>query len=265
VSPVSAKEKLYRKFRGGDGGALVELLEGEREALYDYLLRLTGQMSRSYETIDEVFVALSDETVGTLDTYAELRTCLFVTARRFNADIWNADTARLREAELGESVGDEDELRRALQIVDRALRTLPGVEREAALLVGRLGFSRPEAAEIMSLSDTEVELREATGYQHIDAALLADTSPGDTPPDGFTAAQLIARLPRHTLPPRSSQRTIDLSMVMQGIKTRPDGLGSPLRIALILFVGVAAGLLLFFRPMLGEMLAQLRGVFGDGG
>ena len=40
LNPSPAKEKAYKKFKGGDGNALFELLEGERAELYDYLMRI---------------------------------------------------------------------------------------------------------------------------------------------------------------------------------------------------------------------------------
>ena len=94
---MDAKNKLFKRFKAGDGTSLLDLLESEREGLYDYLLRMTGQVSRSSDTVDEVYQSLTetDETLNAIESCVDLRICLYKTARKFNADIWNADTAKL--------------------------------------------------------------------------------------------------------------------------------------------------------------------------
>lgn len=232
-SDNSAKEKLYRKFKSGDMHAFADLLEGEREGLYDYLLRLTGQVSRSMDTIDEVYQSLNEDTLDTIDSYVELKICLYTTARKFNADIWNAETSRLMNPTLegppGAEFGSPAALkeRQVLALADRQLRGMPGREREVVVLSALVAYDVPEISEIMGISEHEVETLLVSGLRRV-------TSEG--------GAKSLAKLPLHTAPPRSSQATVNLSMVMQGIKTRPAGLWSLGRIALLgIFALVAIG------------------------
>jgi DNA-directed RNA polymerase specialized sigma24 family protein len=246
-----AKEKLYKRYKGGASDALFELLEGERTELYDFLMRMTGEVTRSMETIDEVYAALSEETLAPIDSAAELRVCLYTTARKFNADIWNANTARLVNAALepppDHAPKSDDRAQReraAFNLLDKALRSLPGPEREAVCLKTRAGFSAAEIGEIMSLEAAEANNRLGTGLKRIDADCAAG---------GANASLALDRLPPHPAPLRSSQRTMNLSVVMQGIKARPVGLWSPLRIILLLLL--AAALVAYF--VAPEQVVQL--------
>lgn len=236
---TAVKEKLYKKALEGDANALTDLLEGEREGLYDFLLRMTGQISRSAESVDEVFQSLDEETLELYGTYPELRLCLYMTARKFNADIWNAETSRLMNQRLegGPSEAKADADRQALAAIDRLLRSLGGREREPVVLRYISGFEPLQIAEVMGLPAAEVDALLATGLRRL--------ASGGAKAD--VVVPLLTRMPRHELPPRSSQMTVNLSVVMQGIKTKPAGLWSPSRVMflLVLIGGCAAW---FFVP-----------------
>jgi hypothetical protein len=77
---ASAREKLFKKFKGGDDRALIDLLENERPQLYDYLMRMTGQISRSFESVSEVFQSVSEGSdKDEFDSADELRILLYTT------------------------------------------------------------------------------------------------------------------------------------------------------------------------------------------
>lgn len=237
----TAKDKLYRKFKGGDMTSLADLLEGERAGLYDFLVRMTGQISRSMDTIDEVFQSLNEDTLDTIETYAELKVCLYTTARKFNADIWNAETTRLMNpvlegppsAEFGSPAALKERQVRAA--VDRQLRGLAGREREMVILSAMIGYDAAEAGEVMGLGEHEVAPLLEGGLRRF---------AGEGGLSESAVIKVLTDLPLHSAPPRSSQATVNLSMVMQGIKTRPAGLWSLSRLVLtgvfLLIVAVAA-------------------------
>lgn len=237
-----AKSRQYAKFKRGDGVALLDLLEEERGPLFDYLLRMTGQVARSVETIDEVFMTLGRETLATVDTYSELRVCLFVTGRKFNADIWHADTSQLANLafEVGGAVpkATSAPVDHLAQSLDRFIRGLPGVEREAIYLEAVAGFDNEERSEIMGRP--AFELAEAAAK----ALKLLRSEFGH---------ESLNHLKPHPLPQRSSHATIDLSMVMQGIKAKPAGIWSPVRLTVLLIIAGLAVLLWFFPEYLGKL------------
>ncbi len=249
------KDKLYKRFKGGDPRALAELFEGERNELYDYLMRMTGQIAKSSDTVDEVFLSLTEETLESVATFGEFKTMLFATARRFVSEVWNADTSRLMNAavdglhETGAKVGEglpaERERHRPF---DRAVRALPGREREIVLLKARSSFNDLEIATIMGIPINQVETLANAAFARVSAEC-----------SGLNTASLmgtIARMPHHPEPVRSSQRTINLSMVMQDIKTKPVGLWSPFRIVALVLLAIA-GFVYALKPELYSELAVL--------
>jgi len=206
---------------------LPELLDTERHPLYDYLMRMTGQVSRSADTVDEVYLTLTEEVLETIDSAAELRVVMYTTARKFNADIWNADTSKLANLAL-ETPSN----------LDRVLRSLPGREREVTILRSRARFTSAAVAEIMGIQASEAD--------SLYTKALSTLQQEGGPLEGEVASAL-QKMASHPVPERSSQRTMNLSMVMQGIKTKPVGLRSPARIAFVVLVIVAA-VLWYLKP-----------------
>jgi DNA-directed RNA polymerase specialized sigma24 family protein len=210
---------------------------------------MTGQISRSIDTIDEVYQSLTEDVLESIDTYAELKVCLYTTARKFNADIWNADTAKLQNAALertgGESSKDAEDLdepaaNKTHRQLDKALRGLSGAEREAVLLRCRAHFDFSELSEIMSISEHEAEGRFNSGVKKVAQEVGGGTD----------LEARIFRAPAHPLPLRSSQATMNLSMVMQGIKAKPVRLWSPVRIGMLILIAALVGGYLFFPEFL---------------
>lgn len=223
------QERLFRKFRQGDMQAFADLIQAERPLLYDYLMRMTGEVSRSLDTIDEVVQTLSEDAVEELRDPLAFRLLLFSNARRAAAGAWNAETPRLLNASLEQPPHqdkNEDHYIKeyqAFRALDKALRNLPGREREVVILRSRGSLEFEHIADMLNTSADEAEGIFLSGMQKIDAECSGLVV-------GPEAA--LQRMPGHPLPDRGSQATINLSMVMEGIKTRPVGLRSPLKIAM---------------------------------
>lgn len=252
----AAQERMFKKFRGGDIASLADLMEGERTGLYDYMMRMTGQISRSADTVDEVFQSLNEETLETIDQFSELKIMLYTTSRKFNSDIWNAETSKLANASFEVPVHsqalDEKTLRerQGQALLDKALRSLPGMEREVLCLSARGQFENSEIAEIMGVPEHQVEDKLAVAMTKVE---------GEYQATGGRAESALAKLPSHPLPVRSSQATVNLSMVMQGIKTKPVGLWSPVRLTLIGLLVVAAVLWFVYPELYTRIFRSLRG------
>ncbi len=217
MASIEAREKDFRRLKLGKGLSLYDLLEVERQDLYDYLLRMTGQISRSDETVDEVFQAFTEDMLESIQSYNELKISLFVTARKFNADIWSADTAKLINLALEPLDDKKVELQRFIE-TDVRVRSLPAKDREVLILGVRQKFAREDIKEITGFSLTEID-----GALERAQAIVSDV-------------ELVRTMPSHPLPVRSRQETQNLSIVMRGIKTKPVGVWSPVRIAVIVLV-----------------------------
>lgn len=259
ASRIAENKKLFRSFRKGDSGALVELLENERSGLYDYLLRMTGQVQKSCDTIEEVFLSLNDGLLSEMQTFEDLRLLLYTTARKFNADIWNANTALLENAAIGEHLRgqplDEDALLdvKFQQDLDRGLRGLKPFDREVAYLRLVVGLALSDIADSLGNPLHAVE----AAYDAAMSALERETQRSrEDVEDG------LHRITRHPVPPRSSHATVNLSMVMEGIKTRPSGVWSVRRIILVVIVIVVAGLWYFVPDVFAPIFSMFRSLTG---
>lgn len=259
-----AKEKLFKRARAGDSVALSDLLEGERGGLYDYLMRMTGQMTRSHDSVSEVFQSINEDVLANVGNYYELRLLLYSTARKFNADIWNAETSQLTNAALessSESGGEgpvetASSERAVLRGVDRTLRAQPPREREVVLLWARAKFDYGEISEIMTISESEAERSNANALSRINAACSSANQDVET---------LLMHLPEHPMPTLSDHHTTNLSMVMQGLRAQPAGLWSPTRL-IVLVLALAAVVVTIFWPDLWQRAwALMRAGFIEGG
>ena len=219
------QDKRFKRFKSGDSHAIYAFFDGERIYLYDFLMRMTGQISRSSESVNEVYESLTTEILASIDSARELRLVLFATARRFSSDIWNAETSRLINAGLS-VVGEakpgaaDPQIQRIAPLLDKALRCLPGPEREVVWLQLLGDFTSEEVAQIVGLDEHAVESLYLRGLGAIDAEIGESCGPAQT---------TLAMLPLHPLPAALSNATVNLSMVMAGIKAKPAGLRSTKR------------------------------------
>lgn len=259
-SRLLENKKLFKAFQKGDAGALVEMLENERPSLFDYLMRMIGQVEKSCDTIEEVFLTINVEILSDLQSFDDLRVMLYATARRFNADIWNADTALLENEGIGEEYqgkGVDQDILESLhffQSLDGALRALKPFEREVAYLRLSAGLAMSDISNILANPQHLID----AAYEAAISSLVQSTSfTRDEVEDG------LHRMPKHPIPPRSSHATVNLSMVMEGIKTRPAGVWS-IRRTVILTVIAVGGAAWYFVPSIStktfDYLIELLGV-----
>jgi DNA-directed RNA polymerase specialized sigma24 family protein len=215
------------------------VFESLRPELFDYLLRMTGDMSRSISVTDEVFGVVLPQADGfeDLDT---LRLSLLVTARSFSIDGWHAHTSQLVHPLLDGTAGDAvaDDVvkavpREEMRAVDEALKRLPPLGREAILLRLRHGLEFADVAKTM-LSD------ESTVYgAFCDAVARVRGGLGVLKQD---VELTIAAIPPHPMPERSLHQTMNLSVLVQDLRSTRSGVGSRrwLWLAVVLAL-VAAG------------------------
>jgi hypothetical protein len=101
----------------------------------------------------------------------------------------------------------------------------------------------------MGLSADDAEQLFLSGMQRVDA----ECSGAVVGPESA-----IQRMPAHPLPERTSQVTMNLSMVMEGIKTKPVGLRSPARLITFAAVLVLAAAYYLYPQFFKELAASVR-------
>lgn len=173
----------------------------ESKKLYDYLLRMSGEIDKSINVVKEVLNSIQDQEEYLDEDLKHLRKNIYATARSFSADCWNADTAQLENAAMVTGASK-------LEAADGFIRSLPGWKREPIVLVSKSDFDIGDAAEIMG---SEKALLEEDIQQTLDAMsqnmqiTLAE------------AKSLVRLIPLHPMPDHATHTTMALSQLIGDI------------------------------------------------
>jgi DNA-directed RNA polymerase specialized sigma24 family protein len=234
-------ESLFEKAVKGHKKSLDQLLEEEKPLFFDYALRMTGDITRSLDAVQESLNAIDVTSLNLYKTYFVFRQAVLQNIRKRGQSLWHSDTSRLENGfYLQNTNADTENLKdfrapEPLKIRDfeREYHTLSGWGREALWLKARLDASLDQVAQVMDIKPSEVE-------KHLVHALfrLENHSYGHDP------ESLVSQLPLHPLPSPVSNVTMDLSMVMQGIKSgqKAPKQGKLLTI-LFCFLGLLCGII----------------------
>jgi DNA-directed RNA polymerase specialized sigma24 family protein len=206
--PPELKER-FKAFKSGDDEALEYLLDSEKIRLFDFIMRMTGQISRSldvaHETLSSVIPVADQE-----DSLDDLLVVVFKTARNFSLDMWNADTSRLENAAYAQaSQLKTDKLSGTLVALEQIIRSLPPKQREILLLHERFGFSPDEIADITSYPLGDVEEIFANALGVTEAALTGESE---------KVPELMIKLLPFPMPEPDDQVTQNLSIVFKDLK-----------------------------------------------
>ena len=202
-------EKYFKEFKSGEPDALDIILNSEKDRIFDYVMRMTGQLSRSAATTEEVLSVVTPVAENE-ETLQDLLILLYKTARNFTIEIWNAETSRLENAAYSNSSGGKpvknvDEL----LALEHVVRSLPPKQREILLLRERFGFSPDEISELTGYAAGDVEEIFAQALGVTEAALpeIADRVP-----------ELMTKILHFEIPEDAAMATQNLSMVFKDLK-----------------------------------------------
>lgn len=221
------QKKRFKAFLAGDEMELNYLIEEEKAYLFDYLLLMTGDVSRAYDSLDEV----KDSIIPHCHKYNNLDqfyVSLYATARNFNRDIWDADIGLLDLNYSEDEVSIESEISGFSSIVpnidsdkkddleeqavdiglDRVLHNLSGPVREVLVLKYRQLFDISSMATIMGLSSERVDSYLNDGISTIRESLGAD----------YEVSEKIKELPHYSIPDSCEPTTLALSQVIRNVK-----------------------------------------------
>lgn len=200
-SSEQKKSELFQKVLNEDADSVVDLLELERPLVYDYLLRMTGQVSRSEESIEELYRVISPQ-AQQYETWPEFKFLIYSTARSFNSDIWNAETNFLVNSALDRIDKDQDKFK----IVDDFVKQLPGAKREILIGVFLYGFTVEQLSKLVRrpLQKVSEEGNDLLGQ----LANALRVKPDDV-------STFFQTLPLHPIVSVKSHSTVALSQVME--------------------------------------------------
>ncbi|HVJ16009.1 MAG TPA: RNA polymerase sigma factor [Polyangiaceae bacterium] len=123
-----------------------------RDAVYAFLLRLSGRQTVAEDLFQETWLRLA-RSGATLRPDSDLRAWLFTVARNAFRSFLRQQHPESAEAELGEIAAlDSAEQGLELSELERALLALPLDERELLLLVGVEGFAQHELGRMLGIA-----------------------------------------------------------------------------------------------------------------
>lgn len=198
--------------------ALANRMRAFRPALFDYCMRMTGDVMKASSLVQDSCRALAESYSGggRMESTEEIRAFLYREARILGADSWHADTAALKNPALAAS----DEIPELYRL-DELLRAMPGAQREAILLVERYKFTPQVAAYIAGFDASRFDAALSGAWQY----LLTRLPPGAVPVGLSGAASPIEKIPHHPAPPMENQMPVtNLSEIMDELAlTRRGG------------------------------------------
>lgn len=222
-----------------DARSLNPVLVEVRPSLFDYCMRMTGDIMKSSTLVHEASCALAEllSGGGHMSGNDDFRLLLFREARALAGDDWHADTSILQNPALQVNASP------AQAKLDLILRQLPAREREAILLVERYGFQAADACQIAGLQLEDFDVALAMAWQKILTAL----PPGAVPVAAAGRASPIELLPNHPLPGVELEPVTNLSEIMSELESTRRGPGVVKRIIwLMVFAGITAGIWYLF-------------------
>lgn len=194
------KERLFLQALEEESGDVIEVMELERPQLYDYLMRMTGDVTRALDTIEELYRVVAPQ-ASHYKSWSQFRTLLYTTVRNFNLDAWNAETSNLENSGL-KKITDIDLM---YTKIDQYIRLLPGQHRETLICSYIYGLRPVELAKVVRRGEQIIA---------VDAeAILSDLSERS----GMSKTDLFSRFknfPMHQIKGVNSNNTVALSQVM---------------------------------------------------
>ncbi len=197
--------KDFKDFQSGNLEALSTIISSEKVRLYDFTMRMIGQLGKSSDLMDEAIAAVEYD-ADSSETLQEFLVSLYKTTRNFGKEVWNSDTSKLENAAYQPSGGKE--LQNLLKL-ESQLRILPANQKEVILLRERYGFALDEVAEIMMVPASDVEILFAQGLTTLEENMLEHSN---------RLPEMILNLKPFSKPENMSPETQNLSLIMNDFK-----------------------------------------------
>lgn len=163
-------------FRGGEARAFETLVLRHRGAIFNFILRQTGQRARAEDVLQETWLKVV-RSAGQWQPRAKVTTWLYTVARNLCVDSARKESYRRTET-LGEAAPGEEHRRpvepqadpvanpdrsahnrEVRPLLEKALRSLSAEQREVFVLREYSGIAFKEIAEVTGVSENTVKSR----------------------------------------------------------------------------------------------------------
>ncbi len=166
MMPKSSEHALIRKARRGDGAAIEGLIRAHQEALYAFLLRMSGRPETAEDIVQEAFVRVL-KNLDRFDSRFRFSTWLFTIAKRLYVNsiqkrrpAYDSETVGALEGghdSPGLDAAQSETIANVRRIVDFALKHLGPQQREIILLFHQQNWPITEIALYLDMPEGTVK------------------------------------------------------------------------------------------------------------
>lgn len=181
----STEQRLIRKAQAGDGRAIEALIRGHQDALYAFMLRMTGRPEVAEDVVQEAFVRVL-KNLDRFDTRFRFSTWLFTIAKRLHVNASQKHSPSFDSDAVGSWEGNapwpggammETETRDNLRgVLDRALAGLNAPQREIVLLFHQQNWSISEIALHLDMPEGTVKSHLHRARKRMKHVITADAA-----------------------------------------------------------------------------------------
>jgi RNA polymerase sigma-70 factor (ECF subfamily) len=163
---LSRERALIRRARKGDGQAIAALIQAHQDALYAFMLRMSGKPDLAEDICQEAFVRVL-RNLDRFDTRFRFSTWLFTIAKRlyvnwmqkhkpaYDSDMVGAQGCSTRNPST--LTADEESMDNARSIIDTALGELTAQQREIVVLFHQLDWPIIDIAAHLDMPEGTVK------------------------------------------------------------------------------------------------------------
>jgi RNA polymerase sigma-70 factor, ECF subfamily len=151
---------LIRKAKNGDGAAIAALIQSQQDALYAFMLRMSGRPDVAEDIVQEAFVRVL-KNIDRFDSRFRFSTWLFTIAKRLYLNamqkykpVYDSETVGARTSDCdtpGAFSEDVEQLANVRTLLDAAIADLGEQQREIILLFHQQNWPIADIAEFMGM------------------------------------------------------------------------------------------------------------------
>lgn len=232
------QNQIFEDFKLRKISSIKPLLELEKENLYNYIFRMTGQVDKTIDGIYETF-SIFEKNKSQHEDIKNLLVEVYSEARKIMLNTWNEDTSNLKNIHIEKKIAEKnvnpDDMKRIKEFskIDHIVASLELKQREIAILYIIRGFSIEDTAKIMDENVPVIVIEHSSLLRELNLKIKAKED----------VQKILKKLPKHPIPHNESLQITDLQELMVGIKKKAP---SSLKKILILITIIAVIFIAYF-------------------
>jgi RNA polymerase sigma-70 factor (ECF subfamily) len=183
--PATQERALIRRAKNGDGDAIAELIRAHQDALYAFILRMSGRPHIAEDIVQEAFVRVL-KNLDRFDSRFRFSTWLFTIAKRLYVNAmqkhrpaYDSETVSLQKGN-GHAPGflsaRAETMSNMRGLLDVALDALTERQREIVLLFHQQNWPITDIALHLDMPEGTVKSHLHRARKRMKAAIVADTT-----------------------------------------------------------------------------------------